>query len=120
YIDPLQGDTAARRLEEPDHHARHRRLSAARLADQREGLAAADREADALDRLQPAPPTPLDDPLEQRRRGVEPAPEIIDAPQGRGGRLNHRTPSPLPSGERTIDPDPGNGASTPSGCPPTA
>src|SRR5437870_4977225 len=56
---------------EADNNASDRRFAAARFADQREGLAAPDREADAVDRLDPGAATALQDALQGRRRYVE-------------------------------------------------
>jgi hypothetical protein len=47
----LEDHAAAGRVEQAHHAARHRRLAAARLADDAERLALLDREADAVDRL---------------------------------------------------------------------
>src|SRR5262249_45769424 len=44
-------DGAAGRLEQPQHGARHRRLATAALADQPQGFAFADLEADPVDRV---------------------------------------------------------------------
>ena len=50
-LDAVELDRARRRLDEAQEQPPDRRLAAARLADQPEGLAAADVEADAVDRL---------------------------------------------------------------------
>src|SRR6185369_7949115 len=64
--------------------ASHGRLAAAGFADEREGLAAVYLEADAVDRLEPAPPAPFDQPIEDRRRHLEPARQIVEAEERRG------------------------------------
>jgi hypothetical protein len=45
-----EADAAARRVEQPHRRARQRRLAAAGLADQADGLAGVDRERHAVDR----------------------------------------------------------------------
>src|SRR5204863_3864090 len=50
-VDTVEADRPARRIAQPDHRPPDRALAAARLADQPEGLAAADLEGDAVDRL---------------------------------------------------------------------
>ena len=47
----VEDDLSARRLEQPGDATGHRRLAATRLADDTEGLAGVEREADAVDRL---------------------------------------------------------------------
>ena len=47
----LELDAAAGRLDQPQHGARHGRFAAAAFADQAERLAVAEREADAVDRI---------------------------------------------------------------------
>src|SRR5262249_18404639 len=48
---PIEADAAARRLDHPKHGIAGRRLAAAALTHEREGLAGADAEIDAVDRL---------------------------------------------------------------------
>src|SRR5207244_9762946 len=50
-IDAVIEDLAGGRLFEPQDAAPHRRLAAAALANEAQGLAAADRQIDAVDRL---------------------------------------------------------------------
>ena len=50
-VGALEQDAAAGRLVQPEHRASDGRLSAPRLADEPDGLAALDRERDAVDRL---------------------------------------------------------------------
>ncbi len=69
--DVSAGD-AARRLYEPQDRQRGHRLAAARFADQADGLAAADREADVVDGVDGA------------ARGLEPRRQVLDL-QERGG-----------------------------------
>ena|SRR5205085_4082531 len=47
----VEPDGAAGRLQQPKHGTRHRRLAAAALADEAQGLALADAEAHAVDRI---------------------------------------------------------------------
>jgi hypothetical protein len=51
YVLPVEEDAAVRRLVEPQDRAPERRLAAARLADEAEGLPALDRERDVVDGL---------------------------------------------------------------------
>ena len=97
-------DRAAGRLDQAQHGARHGRLAAAALADQAQGLAFADRKADAVDRIDMpggAPQQPLLDremlfqvvDLEHRRAVVAGAGA---AATSRTGTLRHPAPAIKP------------------------
>ena len=72
-IDPVIEDLAGGRLFEPQDAAAHRCLAAAAFADQPQGLAAADREIDAVDRLHVADMTARDHPFVDREMHLEAA-----------------------------------------------
>ena len=107
---------------EAEDAARDGRLAAAGLADQREGLAAPDREADAVDRLDPGPPLALQQPLETggdtSKYRLSPSTSSSGAASGRrsmalddarhpgGGRIHRPRSSWLNDGSR---PSPGCG-----------
>src|SRR5262252_7089992 len=59
-------DGAARRLEQPQHGARHRRLAAPALADQPQRLAFAHLEADPIDRIDVPDGAADDAPLDRK------------------------------------------------------
>src|SRR5919108_577142 len=65
-VAPVEDDPAAGRVEQAHHAAGHRRLAAARLADDAERLALADGEGDAVDSLHRADLLLEDDPARNR------------------------------------------------------
>jgi hypothetical protein len=93
--------TASRSVQAADE-ARDGRLAAARLAHQRQGLAAVDGERHAVDRLQDLPGRALDHAIEPRARDVEVLGEALDfeqdlshAPLPRSGPCLRRAPFDL-------------------------
>jgi hypothetical protein len=88
-------DRAARRRVEAHQQARHGALAAARFADQREGAAALDGEADAVDRMHILAWLALDDAVQPGKRYVEDLGEIVHLDQrghGRALALGSREP----------------------------
>src|SRR5207244_7700795 len=90
-VDAVIEDLAGGRLFEPQDAAPHRRLAAAALADQPQGLAAADRQIDAVDRLDVADMAARDHPLGHRE--VHPQPAQFQERPGIGGRHGHAAPA---------------------------
>jgi hypothetical protein len=99
----VEDDLAARRLVQPEDGAPDRGLAAAGLADEPEGLAPSDGEADVVDRLDVA-----DVPVEQDAAlDREPDPEVLDFDEG-AVALGDDLSQPLPpSTSATPRPGPG-------------
>ena len=76
-------DFPARRPIQADDQPRDRRLAAAGFADQSQGLALGDRQADAVDRLEDLPRLAFDQAVEPRRRDVEIAGDVDQLEQRR-------------------------------------
>ena len=88
---PSNSIASPRDRHEPEDRPRRRRLAAARFADERQGLAATDREGDAPDRLD-AGCRSSGDPVAHAPPPVERHVEVVHAQErGRGRRL--RVPS---------------------------
>ena len=116
-VDAVEHDPAARRRVEADQQARHRALAAARFADQRQRLAARDREADVVDRVDELARLALDDAVEPGRRDVEGLGQALDLDQRvaltpRRPQLAARAASTRPASRR---PPSGRGARRSSG-----
>src|SRR5205823_11381820 len=90
-IDAIIEDLALGRLFEPQDAAAHRGLAAAALADQPQGFAAADRQVDAVHRLDVADMAPRDEPLGHRE--VHPQPAHLQQWLRVGGRHGHAAPA---------------------------
>ena len=82
-IDAVEDDAAARRRVQADEQPRDRALAAAGFADQRERLAALDREADVVDGVDELARLALDDPVQPGQRDVEGLGEALDLDQRR-------------------------------------
>ncbi len=89
----------ARRIE-PDHQARDGRLAATRLADQRQGLAAAHFERHAVYRAQQPPAFAFEHAVEPRARDVEVARDRLSAEQWRSHAASRRPGSLRPASAR--------------------
>ena len=92
HRDAVDGDRAGRGRQQADDHARHGRFARAGFADEREGLALADVEGDAVDRLEILPWRALQHAVEPGLRDVEDALEIADLDE-RGGIGSHAATS---------------------------
>jgi len=85
-IGAVENDFPGARRVKPDKAARDRRFAASGLADQRKRLAAPDRKADPVERLDPETLLPVEQPLEGGRRDIEIALQPADLEQRRGVR----------------------------------
>ena len=92
-VDAVEDDPAARRRVQADEQARDRALAAARFADQRQRLAALDREADVVDRMDELPRLALDHAVEPGRRDVEGLGQAVDLDQRRSLKRAHAAPA---------------------------
>ncbi len=80
---PVERQAAPGRLVQPHQQPGHRALAAARLADQRQGLALADFETHPVHGMQQLARAALDDPVEPGRRHVEDLGQIVGLHQRR-------------------------------------
>ncbi len=96
-VDAVVEDLAGSRLFEPQDAAAHRRLAATALADQPQGFAAADRQIDAVHRLDVPDMAPRDQPLGHRE--MHPQAAHLQQRLRVGGCHRHAAPlmPPLPS-----------------------
>ncbi len=82
HRDAVDDHFARSRRQQPDHHARHGGFARAGFADQREGLALDDIEADAVDRLEKFQMAAFQHAIEPWFGDVEDAAQIVDVDEG--------------------------------------